>query len=301
MLPNFDPFRSGRLPVVRAAGLAEEIGFDSGWVGDHLAFHPPILEAACALSAAAARTERLRLGFGVMLLALRPPVWVAKQLGAIDALAPGRLLFGVGVGGENPAEWEAAGVPVTERGRRVDEALEVLPQLLAGQPVDYRGRYVQVRAPALEPAPREMPPVVVGGRSEAAIRRAARYGDAWLPVWLDAERVAARRAQLASLASELGRAEPETIMLAFACVTDDVARAREKAAALMAGQYRLPFERVERWCPIGDADHVAGVLETYRDVGAGGFLLVPLSDEPLEQIERFAAVRDRISATRAAT
>ncbi|WP_296145213.1 LLM class flavin-dependent oxidoreductase, partial [Pseudonocardia sp. SCN 73-27] len=95
--------------MVEGAVLAEELGFDSGWVGDHLSFHPPLLDALTALTAAAVRTERLVLGTGVLLLPMRNAVWTAKQLASIDSLAPGRLLFGVGVGGENPAEWEAAG------------------------------------------------------------------------------------------------------------------------------------------------------------------------------------------------
>ena len=102
MLPNIDPFRCSP-PFLDAAALAEDLGFDSGWVGDHLSFHPPVLEAVCAVSAAAGRTRRIRLGFAVMLLAMRHPAWTAKQLMAIDRLAPGRLVLVPGVGGENRA------------------------------------------------------------------------------------------------------------------------------------------------------------------------------------------------------
>jgi len=120
MLPTFDPFRTGPPPLARGAALAEDLGFDAGWVGDHLAFHPPVMDALGALCAAAASTRTLLLGTGVLLLPMRHPVWTAKQVATVDALAPGRVLLGVGVGGENPAEWEAAGVPVRERGRRLD-------------------------------------------------------------------------------------------------------------------------------------------------------------------------------------
>ncbi|HXO07796.1 MAG TPA: LLM class flavin-dependent oxidoreductase, partial [Solirubrobacteraceae bacterium] len=98
LLPSFDPFRTGdRRPVVAAARLAEDLGFDGVWVGDHLACPAPGLDATTCLAAAAAVTERVTLGFSVMLVGLRSAAWTAKQLIALDALASGRLLLGVGV------------------------------------------------------------------------------------------------------------------------------------------------------------------------------------------------------------
>ncbi len=141
LLPSFDPFRSGAtFDVAGAARLAEQLEFDGVWVGDHLACPAPGLDATVCLAAAAAATERISLGFSVMLLGLRQPAWTAKQLIAIDTLAGGRLMLGVGVGGEFPDEFAAAGVPLRERGARVDETLEVLPDLLTGKPVVYEGR-----------------------------------------------------------------------------------------------------------------------------------------------------------------
>ncbi len=153
MLPTFDPYRRGSWPLLEAAERAEELGFNSAWAGDHLQYHAPVLEPCAALAAVAARTRRLRLGFGVLLLALRSPVWAAKQLGTLEALAPGRVVLGVGAGGENPAEFEAAGVPVRERGRRLDEALDVVGRLLEGGPVDHPGPLLPVRSPGSSPSP----------------------------------------------------------------------------------------------------------------------------------------------------
>jgi alkanesulfonate monooxygenase SsuD/methylene tetrahydromethanopterin reductase-like flavin-dependent oxidoreductase (luciferase family) len=154
LLPTFDPTSSGeRLPVVEAARLAEQLGFGALWAGDHLACPAPGLDAPGCLSAAAAVTERIALGFSVMLLGLRAPAWSAKQLATIDALAgPGRLRLGVGVGGEFPEEFAAAAVNVKQRGARLDDALNVLPDLLSGRPVDYEGRALSVHSPALLPA-----------------------------------------------------------------------------------------------------------------------------------------------------
>jgi alkanesulfonate monooxygenase SsuD/methylene tetrahydromethanopterin reductase-like flavin-dependent oxidoreductase (luciferase family) len=292
MLPSFDPYRRGSWSLLEAAARAERLGFDSGWVGDHLQYHAPVLEPYGALAAVAARTRRLRLGFAVMLLALRSPVWVAKQLATLEALAPGRVVLGAGVGGENPAEFEAAGVPLRERGRRVDEALEIVGRLLEGGPLDHRGPLYTVRTPGLEPVPGRRLPLVVGGRSAAAQTRAARVADAWMGVWLSPARVAEARERIAALAAAAGRPAPQTLLMVFVHVGRSRERARSEVDTLMRGQYGLPLERLERWCLIGDAATVAEGLAALRLAGVGGFVLVPACPDPLSQLEPLAAVRE---------
>lgn len=294
MLPSFDPFRRGSPPLLAGAALAEELGFDSGWVGDHLSFHPPVLDAIGALSGAAARTRSLLLGTAVLLLPMRHPVWTAKQLATVDALAPGRLLVGVGVGGENPQEWDAAGVPVAGRGRRLDEGLQILRALLRGEAVDHPGPLLPTRCPALEPAPAEPPPLVVGGRSDAALRRAARVGDGWMGVWMSANRVAAVRERLAELATGYARPAPTMLMMVFVHVTApgaDPGAARDEAAAFVRGQYGLPYEALERWVLVGSEAQVAEGVDAQRAAGAEGLVLVPAAADPLEQYRRLAGVR----------
>ena len=221
MLPSFDPFRTGGPPLLEGAALAEQLGFDSGWVGDHLSFHPPVLDALGALSGAAGCTRRLALGTGVLLLPLRHPVWTAKQVSTVDALAPGRLMLGVGVGGENPEEWAAAGVPVGERGARLDESLEIVSALLRGEAVDHPGPLLPTRSPALEPVPATPPPIVVGGRSDAALRRTVRAGDAWMGVWMSARRAGrGRRAAGRARRRGAGRPVPSRLMMVFVHVGD---------------------------------------------------------------------------------
>src|ERR1700742_689385 len=239
LLPNFDAGATARpLPIVPAARLAEELGFGAAWVGDHLACPAPGLDAPSCLAAAAAVTENIRLGLSVMLLGLRAPAWAAKILATIDHLSSGRLVLGVGVGGAFPAEFEAAGVPVRQRGARLDDALHVIRDLLTGNPVTYEGRAITVTAPSLQPAMATPPPIYIGGRGEAALQRAARpgglwlpvwltpeegggrgeaalhraarHGDMWLPMWLTPEKVADRTQQLADLAERQGRPAPGT-------------------------------------------------------------------------------------------
>ncbi|MCD2195126.1 TIGR03619 family F420-dependent LLM class oxidoreductase [Actinomycetospora endophytica] len=299
MLPTFDPFRTGPPPLARGAALAEDLGFDAGWVGDHLAFHPPVMEPLGALCAAAVSTRTLLLGTGVLLLPMRHPVWTAKQVATVDALAPGRVLLGVGVGGENPEEWEAAGVPVRQRGRRLDESLAIVDTLLRGKAVDHPGPLLPTRAPVLEPAPAQPPPLVLGGRSDAALRRAARVGDGWLGVWMSPRRVAEVAGRLAELAAAQGRPVPTVLMMVFVHVTgprDDPGAARAEAAAFVRGQYGLPFSRLERWVVLGGERAVAEELVALRAAGAAGFVLVPAASDVLVQYERLASVRALVEA-----
>jgi alkanesulfonate monooxygenase SsuD/methylene tetrahydromethanopterin reductase-like flavin-dependent oxidoreductase (luciferase family) len=299
MLPSFDAFRSGPPPLAAGAALAEDLGFDAGWVGDHLAFHPPVMDALGALCAAAVSTRRLLLGTGVLLLPMRHPVWTAKQVATVDALAPGRVLLGVGVGGENPEEWEAAGVPVAQRGRRLDESLAIVDALLRGKAVDHPGPLLPTRAPVLEPVPAAAPPLVLGGRSDSALRRAARVGDGWLGVWLSPRRVGAAATRLAELAAEQDRPVPTVLMMVFVHVTGaagDPGTARSEAAAFVRGQYGLDFSALERWVVVGDERAVADALGELRAAGAAGFVLVPAAADPLTQYERLASVRALVEA-----
>jgi len=233
----------------------------------------------------------------VMLLGLRAPAWAAKQLATIDALAgPGRLRLGVGVGGEFPAEFEAAGVPVTQRGARLDDALTVLPDLLAGRSVDYGGRAQRVTSPPLEPSMVAPPPIYVGGRGDPALQRAARFGDVWLPMWLSPERVDERSERLAELAALQGRPCPTTALLILTRIDDDAAHARAQAEAHIAGQYRMTLDVVGRWTLLDSIDGAVQRLAEYAEVGVQEFLLLTLGDDTLEQYERLAEVGARLTA-----
>ena len=294
LLPNFDAVGSGKpLPIVPAARLAEELGFGAAWVGDHLACPAPGLDAPSCLAAASAVTENIRLGLSVMLLGLRAPAWAAKILATIDHLSSGRLVLGVGVGGEFPAEFEAAGVPVRQRGARLDDALQVIRDLLTGQPVHYEGRTMTVTAPSLQPAMATPPPIYVGGRGEAALHRAARHGDMWLPMWLTPDRVAERSAQLADLAEREGRPAPGTALLIGVHIDDDRARARAEAELHIRGQYRMGLEKIEHWTLLDSVDGAVEQLDAYSQAGVEEFVFMPLGREPLTQYERLAEVRRR--------
>lgn len=164
--------------VAGAARELESLGFESVWMPDLLLGDgTPALEPALVLAAAAAVTSRVKMGFSVLVLPLRPVPWLATQVATLQQLSGGRLVLGVGSGGFPGAPfWRALGVAGADRRRLTDRALALLPDLLAGSPVE-----VSPGLPPLTIAPAApMPPVLVGG-SEAAFGRILRHGDGWFP------------------------------------------------------------------------------------------------------------------------
>ncbi|MGW7681394.1 LLM class flavin-dependent oxidoreductase [Kribbella sp. NPDC054772] len=199
ILPTSSP-ESGR-PILgdvrESARYAEEVGLDSVWSTDHLVASAPMLDSSVVLATAAAVTERITVGYNVMLLALRPVAWAAKQINTLQLVSNDRLVLGIGTG--NPAHgdagWRAAGVEFSERGRLTDEALAVLPDLIAGKPTTV-GPDLEV---TLSPGSK-VPPIFVAGSGARAHRRAARYADGWATIALSPDEVRANLASINELA-----------------------------------------------------------------------------------------------------
>jgi probable F420-dependent oxidoreductase len=174
--------------LAHRARLAEDAGFESIWVGDHIALpedapddaYQPRLEAVVTLAHLAAVTTRVRLAFGVIILPQRQPVLLAKQLTSIDVLSRGRLIVGFGVG-YLEAELRALGASLAERGARTDESLAAMRALWDEEMPAFDGRFVSFSGVLQRPLPvqRPHPPIVIGGESPAAYRRAARAGSGW--------------------------------------------------------------------------------------------------------------------------
>src|SRR3990172_5330835 len=122
----------------------EEMGYDSAWTSEHIFFYFPTFDALTALAAMAARTTRIQLGTAVLLLPLRPAALAAKEIASVDIISGGRVIVGVGVGGEYPKEFEAVGVPVKERGARTDESIRVMKRLFSEDNVTFGGRFTQL-------------------------------------------------------------------------------------------------------------------------------------------------------------
>jgi probable F420-dependent oxidoreductase len=161
----------------------EEAGVDSLWVGGHVASPNPSPEPLVWLARLVEQTTSVAIGTATLLLPLYAPAIVAKQVADLDRASGGRLVLGVGVGGEHESDFAAAGVPRSERGSRTDEAVDLLRAFWTGAPVEHRGRHFTFDGVRIHPAPAQPggPPIVVSGRSEAAMRRAAERGDGWMP------------------------------------------------------------------------------------------------------------------------
>ncbi len=179
-------------PARRRALLTriERAGLDYVCVGDHVSFHDGTGFDGLTAATAALCEGRLPVLVGVYLLALRHPMLTARRLASISQLAPGRLTLGAGVAGEDRSEVSNSGVDPATRGRRMDECLDVLRALAGGQAVDHAGEFFQLSSARIKPAPDPPVPIVIGGKGEAAVRRAARYGDGWLAIFCSARRFA---------------------------------------------------------------------------------------------------------------
>ena len=277
------------------AGLVEDLGFDSLWQGEHIIWHGPTLDATVALSAFAARTSRITLGTSVLLLPLRHPTAVAKSFATLDVLAGGRTILGIGVGGENPAEFAACGIPFRERGARANEAIEVIRRLWSEPSVSFQGRFTRFEDVYLEPRPVQQPgpPIWVGGRSEAALRRAARQGDGWLPYLIDPAQYRAGWQRIQELAAADGRDLTgfTPAHLVFSYLDDDLAAARAMAATRLGRAYRQPFETlVDRYCALGPVETFQRKIQDFVDAGARHIVCSPVCpyDEVIGQLARYA-------------
>lgn len=255
------------------ARWAEECGFDLVASGEHLFFHGRTANAFVVLAAAAGATERIRLLSALTILPVYPAVMAAKLAATLDQVSNGRFDFGVGVGGEYPPEFAAAGVPVHERGARTDEALELIARLLGGEPIDFAGRWTTVGGLALNPAAVQQPrpPVWIGGRRDAAFRRAGRFGDVWMPYMYTPQRLSDSLESVRRYAAEAGR-EPEAVRGAIFCwgaVDRDPAVARREAVAAVNATYNQDFEPLaDRYLLTGNPQQVVRRLVEYRDAGA---------------------------------
>jgi alkanesulfonate monooxygenase SsuD/methylene tetrahydromethanopterin reductase-like flavin-dependent oxidoreductase (luciferase family) len=179
----------GAEALARFAAAVDATSIDRVCVGDHVTFKGGRgFDGLLNATALAVMSRRITVQTAVYLLPLRHPVPVARQVASLAALAPGRLEFGVGIGGEDPAETRACGIDPATRGRRMDEALTVLRPLLAGGEVTMSGDFFTMDRVRIHPAPAPAVPIVIGGRSDAALRRVARHGDGWLGLWVSPRR-----------------------------------------------------------------------------------------------------------------
>jgi probable F420-dependent oxidoreductase len=253
---------------------------DSLWTGGHFASRNAGPEAMASLVRLAALTERVRVGTSILLLPLYPPAIVAKQIADLDRATNGRIMLGVGVGGEYAGEFRACEVPLSERGPRTDEAIGLLRRLWSAEEITHEGRFYRLDAVRIHPAPTRPggPPIIVAGRQPAAMRRAAALGDGWMPYLYSPRRYAESVTTVRQAAADIGRdlAGFAWMVFVFVSVHDDAAVAQEQAARFLGGTYRQDFGAfVDRVAAAGTPDQVAQRLQEYVDAGARHLIIVP--------------------------
>src|SRR5271170_4760664 len=283
-------------PEAARAFLAQacKAGIDHVCCGDHVSFVAGLgFDGLVQATALAVLHPTLPVYSGVYLLPLRHPVLVARQLADIARLAPGRLIFGVGIGGEDRHEVAICGVDPATRGPRMDECLTIVRQLLTGKAVTFHGTFFDLDEAVIAPAPAEPLPIIIGGRSDVAIRRAGRLGDGWLGIWNSPRRFAQAVEMTAEEAARTARPDPPSrhAMQVWCGLAESRKAARACLAPAMEAFYQLPFERFERYCPYGTAEDIAAFLAPYAAAGCTEFNLIPQAPDPDHAIAGTAAVK----------
>lgn len=282
-----------------AARQAERLGFDYVSAGEHLAFHGPSANGFVSLAAAAGATSSIGLVSSVTLAPLYPAVLLAKLVASLDDVSDGRFTLGVGVGGENEAEFDAVGVAKRERGARTDESLVVLRRLLAEEDVHHDGRFAKLSGLTIAPRPRTgAVPLWVAGRSRAAMHRAARFGDGWMPYLYTPERLADSIETVRTLARE-ERTEPWQGRVAVHLLTTvhpDAVQARRVAVEQVGRMYQQDFEPLaDRYLLHGDVAGCTRRIREYVDAGADTVVL-RLAASPSESGTMVRRVAEEIVA-----
>jgi probable F420-dependent oxidoreductase len=213
-------------PVIETAVLAENLGFETVWMGDHIvqpievksvypySSHsqrgigetPAYMDVFVGMTAVAMRTSRIRIGTSVLIVPYRNPLHTAKLLATVDVFSKGRLDVGIGIGWQ-AEEFEALGVPFRDRGPRSDEYLRIYRKLWTEEPVSYEGRFFRFDELSFRPKPIQPlgPPIWVGGNSDAALKRVAALGDYWQPVNLNFDQLASAQERLREICAVNGR------------------------------------------------------------------------------------------------
>jgi probable F420-dependent oxidoreductase len=278
------------------ARRVDELGFDSIWTGDHVSFHHPLYESLTLLASYIGVTSRVKLGVGVYLLALRQPTVAAKITSTLDALSGGRLIFGVGVGGENPKEFEACGIPHKERGARVSEGIEAVRALWHDSPASFKGRFTQFEGVSIDPKPvqKPAPPIWIGGRSDAALARAGRQGDGWISYVVQPERYKQSLAKIEAAAAMAGRPLAGFVKAHLTLITigKDYESAERAWVERLSTRYAQDFAPLaKKYGIIGTPEQCAEQLQRFIEAGCSGFVLNAICDVADEagQIETYAA------------
>lgn len=283
----------GRDLLWRLIDLCESSDVDSLWFSERLSSPVAVLEPMTTMAAVAARTRQLKFGPSVLVAPFRSPVLAARELAMIDYLSDGRVLPAFGIGAEQEREFQAAGVPFKERGRRTDEAIRIMRRCWEADEVDYAGEFWQLERVTVLPKPVQRPlPLWIGGNSEAAMRRAGQLGDGWIPSFITPARFRLGVEKVTAVAAAAGREVPADHFgaLVYFHLDEDPARARAGALPFVP-RNRVDDATLAECAAFGPPALLLERLEEYVAGGGSKFILRPMCppDRMLDQIERLAA------------
>mgnify|MGYP000344217105 CR=1 FL=1 len=247
----------------------DQAKIDHMYMADHVSFHDGSgTDGFVEIAALSQLNPSLGVMISIYLLPLRHPLPVARQLATMHKIAPGRTMFGVGIGGEDRHEIEVCGVDPTTRGKRTNESLQILRGLMAGETVDFEGEIFSVDNARIQPVVGDQIPIIIGGRSDAALKRAAHFGDGWIATWCSVKRFKDALAIIDNFASESGRqVDWQHGYQPWVGIADTKAEARALVAREMEAFYKIPFERFEKYTPYGTPEDVADYLSPYVQNG----------------------------------
>ena len=270
-------------------GNIVESGFDHIFMADHVSFRNGSgTDGFVEVAALSQLDPRVGVMISIYLLPLRHPLPVARQLASMARIAPGRMIFGVGIGGEDRHEIEICGVDPKRRGIRANESLEIIRGLLNGDAVSFSGVEFNISDAIIRPTPKKSIPIIVGGRSDAALTRAAKYSEGWIGVWCSSERFRNAINIVDAEAEKYGRSNVDWCHGYQPWVgldAKDSKKAFESVKRGMENFYRIPFEKFERYTPSGTPTEVAEKLAPYVEAGCKVFNLKVCSQDAEEEVE----------------
>lgn len=268
----------------------EDSCVDSIWQTDRLVSRDAMLECMSVMAALAGRTEKIRFGMNVASIALRDPLLMAKQCATIDFLSEGRILPAFGLGSAFSQDYSATGVPTKRRGKKADEALQLMARLWTEDSVTFDGEFFQYDGACISPKPANSHiPLWIGGSSEVAMRRAAKYGTGWLGGIDTPEQAKVVVAGIKEALKETGRSIDDdhygaSFLFRFGRPEDDIVATTAKG--LTARLKNSP----DRYLVAGDAADIIKRIREFLDAGCEKFVMLPMANgtkDVMEQTRRF--------------
>lgn len=260
-------------------------GVDSIWQTDRLVSSEPMLECLATMAALAGATERIRFGMNVASIALRDPLVTAKQCATIDLLSEGRLLPAFGIGSALSMDYKATGTPTKRRGKRADEALTLVHRLWHEEHVSFDGEFFQYQDATISPRPHNSKiPLWIGGSSEVAMKRAAKYGTGWLGGLDSPEQAGVMVRGIKAALVDTGRSIDEDHY--GASFSFYIGGENESTRLATEGMKARLGKDPSRFMVVGDVQAVIARVNEYIEQGCSKFVLLPIAGSTQDMLEQ---------------